>query len=185
MNRFEVKQGDCLIADPFLTDESFTRSVVLICEVNTSGALGFIINKSLPQKLDSLVKEIGNCPFPVHYGGPVKLDTLHFLHSRPDLFPDSFKIGHGIYWGGNFDVAMDLIKRNEIDGHEIKIFLGQSGWADEQLSREIDGNTWLKTESSQKLLFQENPKLIWKESIKTLGKKYEEIINYPLDPTLN
>jgi len=37
--------GILLIAEPFLKDPHFTRSVALICEHDQEGTVGFVLNK--------------------------------------------------------------------------------------------------------------------------------------------
>ena len=34
----------------------------------------------------------------------------------------------GIYWGGDFEMVTQLIKKNEIDLAKIRFFIGYSGW---------------------------------------------------------
>ncbi len=47
------EKGKFLIADPFLLDNYFSRSVVFVCEhENDLGTVGFMINRSLPDKLE-------------------------------------------------------------------------------------------------------------------------------------
>ena len=41
--------------------------------------------------------------FPVYSGGPVQLDSLHFLHQYPDLISGGIEVFDGVYWGGNFE----------------------------------------------------------------------------------
>jgi len=123
--------------------------------------------------------------FPVYYGGPVQMDTLHFLHQYPDLIPDAIKVNNDIYWGGNFESLTALIKNNSIDGSKIKFFVGYSGWGDGQLSGEMDEKSWLTVPASSNLVFNTAHDEIWKESLYHLGGEYEALVNYPIDPQLN
>ena len=47
-----------LIAMPGVEDESFSRSVVYLCEHSERGALGLIINKPMPLSLEGLLDKI-------------------------------------------------------------------------------------------------------------------------------
>ena len=47
-----------LIAMPGLMDESFSRSVVYMCEHSERGALGLIINKPSPMNMQSLFEKV-------------------------------------------------------------------------------------------------------------------------------
>nr|MBP7557106.1 YqgE/AlgH family protein [Chitinophagaceae bacterium] len=42
--------GILLIADPFLKDPNFLRTVVFLCESNEEGSFGFVINKFVSDK---------------------------------------------------------------------------------------------------------------------------------------
>ncbi len=44
--------GTMLIANPFLKDPNFLRSVIFLCEHNDEGTLGFVLNKSFSKRLD-------------------------------------------------------------------------------------------------------------------------------------
>ncbi|PZP52694.1 MAG: hypothetical protein DI598_00275 [Pseudopedobacter saltans] len=185
MDSIKIQAGDLLIADPFLKDSSFSRSVVLLCESDEGGSIGFILNKQLPHILGELVQEMEGYDFPVMYGGPVRMDTLHFLHSIPDLIPGGLSIANGVYWGGDFPMMLDSIKNGIANNQNLRLFLGQSGWSNNQLQNEINENTWLHTHAQQKIIFNSSTNDIWKEAVKLMGKKYQEVINYPIDPSLN
>ena len=82
--------GILLIADPFLKDPNFMRTVVFLCEHQDEGSFGFVLNKNYEYTLDELVSGLEDLrKIPVYLGGPVQMDTIHFLHQYPD------KIGGG------------------------------------------------------------------------------------------
>jgi putative AlgH/UPF0301 family transcriptional regulator len=54
--------GILLIADPFLKDPNFLRTVVLLCEHQTEGSFGFVLNRPIQNTLDELIPELR--PFP-------------------------------------------------------------------------------------------------------------------------
>lgn len=177
--------GVLLIADPFLKDPNFLRTVVLLCEHREQGSFGLVLNKQIEQTLDELVTDLDGFPFPVYYGGPVQMNTLHFIHQYPDLIPDSVKVANDIYWGGNFESLTALIKTNSIDEARIKFFVGYSGWGDGQLSDELKEKSWLTVSATRNLVFGTRHDEIWKDSLKHLGGEYETMVNYPIDPQLN
>jgi len=184
-NMISPDAGILLIADPFLKDPNFLRTVVLLCEHSQQGSFGFVLSKQIEQTLDELIPNLEGCNLPVYYGGPVQADTIHFLHQFPDLIPDSVKVSPGIYWGGNFETVTTLIKNNSIDLNRIKFFIGYSGWGDGQLTGELEEKSWLTVSANRKLVFNTDHDLIWKGSLRELGGNYEQMINYPIDPQLN
>src|SRR6218665_2157394 len=177
--------GILLIAEPFLKDPNFLRTVVLLCRHNTEeGSFGFIINKEYHQTLDELIPDLAGFEWPIYAGGPVQMDTLHYLHEYPELLPDSQQVCEGIYWGGDFELLKDLIKKGTIEPAKIKFFLGYSGWAQEQLDAEINEKSWLTIAASQQLVFDSPVEEIWRYSLKELGGKYALMIHFPTDPQL-
>ena len=181
----EPGPGILLIADPFLKDPNFLRTVVFLCEHRDEGSFGFVLNRKFEQTLDELIEGMEGFKLPVYYGGPVQMDTIHFLHQYPDEIPGSVKVTNQIYWGGEFERVMELIRLAVIDTKKIRFYIGYSGWSDGQLSTELKEKSWLTVKASRKLVFNTDYKEIWKESLKYLGGDYEIMVNFPIDPQLN
>ena len=91
----------------------------------------------------------------------------------------------GVYWGGDFDAVVNLIKNKTIDTGKIRFFIGYSGWSSGQLSEEMTEKTWLTVKANRKLVFQNKYEEIWKDALKHLGGDYEMMVNFPIDPQLN
>lgn len=161
------------------------RTVVFLCEHQQQGSFGFVLNKKYTHSLDELISDMEGYPLPVYDGGPVQRDTIHFLHQYPDLIPDSFAVTEKIYWGGNFETVMALIKSGSIDTNKIKFFIGYSGWGDGQLNDEMKEKSWLTVSTTRKLVFNTAPDEVWKESLQHLGGNYALLANYPVNPQLN
>lgn len=182
----KIQSGTVLIADPFLKDPNFLRTVIFLCEHNTEeGSFGFVLNRKLDYVVGDLITALDGHDFPVFYGGPVQQNTIHFLHRCPALITGGEEIANGIYWGGEFDEVAELIKNNKLDDTDVRLFLGYSGWGESQLENEFAEKTWLTTYSSEKLIFSADVNTIWKDALKQIGGKYEQLIHYPIDPQLN
>jgi putative transcriptional regulator len=177
--------GILLIAEPFLKDPNFMRTVVFLCDHQDEGSFGFVINKIYNHTLDELLNDLEELKLPVFYGGPVQMDTIHFLHQYPDLIPGSYEVLDGIYWGGDFETAITMIRDGSIDTSKIRFFIGYSGWGSGQLNDELKEKSWLTAQATRKLVFHRNTDEIWKDSLKELGGDYEMMANYPIDPQLN
>jgi len=181
----EPASGVLLIADPFLKDPNFMRTVVCLCEHQQEGSFGFVLNKKFEQTIDELITDLEGFKIPVYYGGPVQLDTIHFLHQYPDIIPDAVKVTDDIYWGGNFETVTALIKSDGIDLSKIKFFIGYSGWSEGQLADELKENSWITSSATRNLIFDTGFSEVWKESLRYLGGDYELLVNSPIDPQLN
>ena len=177
--------GVLLIADPFLKDDNFMRTVLLICRHSEDGSFGFVINKQYDLTLADLFTDMESFRIPVFIGGPVQMDTIHYIHQYPDFFPDSQQVTDDIYWGGDFEKLKEFIKEGKIDYSKIKFFIGYSGWEPGQLENEMEEKSWLTASSTQEIVFSTPVEEIWKASLKHLGGKYEMMINFPIDPQLN
>lgn len=177
--------GILLIAEPFLKDPNFMRTVVLLCDHQEEGSFGFVINRTFGHTLDELMNDIDQLKIPVYYGGPVQMDTIHFLHQYPQQIQGSYEVMNGIYWGGDFETAVALLREGSIDSSKIRFFIGYSGWGHGQLKEELNEKSWLTAEATRKLVFHKNTEQIWKDALKHLGGEYEMMSNFPIDPQLN
>jgi putative transcriptional regulator len=181
----DIAPGTLLISDPFLKDPNFMRTVVFLCEHRQEGSFGFVLNKTFDQELGDLIKNAEGIRFPVYEGGPVQKDTLHFLHQCPDLVTGGVEVIDGIFWGGDFEDVLSLLKENKIGKNDIRFFLGYSGWSEGQLSGELEEKSWITREAKKSFVFNMNTQQIWKTALKDLGGEYSQMINYPIDPQLN
>ncbi|HEU4609267.1 MAG TPA: YqgE/AlgH family protein [Chitinophagaceae bacterium] len=181
----EPGPGILLIAEPFLKDPNFQRTVVLLCDHQKEGSFGFVINRHFDHKLNELMNDMDDLSLPVFYGGPVQMDSLHFLHQYPEKIPGSYEVQAGIFWGGDFETAISLLREGSIKPDKIRFFIGYSGWSGGQLDMELKEKSWLTVGATRRVVFHNSASEIWKESLKLLGGEYEQLINYPTDPSLN
>jgi putative transcriptional regulator len=121
----------------------------------------------------------------VYAGGPVQLDSLHFLHQYPDLISGGIEVFDGVYWGGNFETLQIHLKNNDISKNKIRFFLGYSGWTEGQLDMELKEDSWITARATRKIIFETNASDAWKESLNVLGGDYKMMANFPIDPQLN
>jgi len=177
--------GILLIADPFLKDPNFKRTVVFLCEHQEEGSFGFVLNRTYEYTLDELITGVEDLKIPVFYGGPVQMDTIHFLHQYPGKIPGGFKVVDDVYWGGDFEAAVNLIRSGDVDTDKIRFYIGYSGWSKGQLSDELKEKSWLTVDATYKIIFHRNIDEIWKDSLRRLGGEYEMMVNFPIDPRLN
>ena len=100
----DVSVGKLLLAEPFMLDGHFKRSVVLITDHSVEmGTVGFVLNKPLRVNINNLISEFPKCAAGVFSGGPVQPDTIHYIHTAGDVLEGSQKIINGVYWGGDFE----------------------------------------------------------------------------------
>ena len=83
--------GKILLSDPFLDEDYFTRSVVLICNHNEEGTFGLVLNNYLEFDLHKVDESFPDVNAKISLGGPVENDSLFYIHEFGDV-EDSFEI---------------------------------------------------------------------------------------------
>ncbi len=178
--------GKMLLAEPFMYDPNFKRSVILLCEHAETGSLGFILNKELTLTLSDVITGVGHFNAPLFYGGPVEPDTLHFVHDMgPDRMEGAHEVVDGIYWGGNFEKLKKMMVKDQLSDVSIRFFLGYSGWQYGQLENEFQSNSWFVDQVTHNNVFTHFPTSLWKDMMEAKGENYRLVSQFPEDPTLN
>lgn len=181
----QVKKGNLLIAKPFLGDPNFERGVILICEHQSPGTFGFVLNQITELFLGDVLEETIYQDVPLHLGGPVEKNTLHFIHRRPDIISGGTEIMEGVYWGGDFENLQKLLNLNAIREDDVMFFIGYSGWGEGQLDEELSQDSWIVTDTTSDFLFTTPSDHFWREILRGMGGEYRSIAHYPTDPRLN
>lgn len=184
LNRIEPKKGKVLVSEPFMLDQYFKRSVVYLTEHNEEGTVGFMLNKSLDVEINEVLVDFPKIDAPVYLGGPVQPQNLFYLHNKGNLLNDSVRVDDEVYWNGNFEQLKEAIRQGLITKHDIRFFLGYSGWDGVQLRDELKENSWFVRDVPQKLLFS-NPEDLWKIIVKDSGSRISPMADFPEDPNLN
>ena len=178
-------QGKLLISEPFSKDFFFKRSVVLLAEHNEEGSFGIIMNKSIEFKLNDVISDFPEFDAKIFIGGPVKTDSIFFIHKLGYLFEDSMKIMDGLYWGGNIETIKEMIIANTLSKDDIRFFIGYSGWEPGQLEKELNRDSWIIADTNSSQIMHKSPTSLWKEIIKGLGDDYQILMNLPADALMN
>jgi putative transcriptional regulator len=156
-----------LIAMPGLSDESFSRSVVYLCEHSERGALGLIINKpsdmtikSLFDKVDLPLRREDLSQAPVFQGGPVHTERGFVLHES--LKPENDTTNESVYastmtipGGLEMTTSRDVLEALSTGAgpRRVLVSLGYSAWSQGQLESEIGENSWLTVEADPTVIF--------------------------------
>lgn len=180
----DIQSGRLLIAEPFLADTNFSRALVFLAEHGDEGTIGFILNRATKLTLGDLLPEIYTPLLPIFNGGPVQLDTLHMIHRMPQALGGN-EIAPGIFWGGSFESLQTAILENAYQPMDLRLFVGYAGWGPGQLEKEVQDGAWLVAAYNEKLIFETDANIAWRESIKHLGRDFQHLMNLPVNPQLN
>jgi putative transcriptional regulator len=157
-----------LIAMPGLMDESFSRSVVYMCEHSERGALGLIINKPSPMSMRSLFEKVelqlgrsDLIEIPVFQGGPVHTERGFVLHdpmsrAQADQQPEpAYASTLAIPGGLEMTTSKDVLEALSTGAgpKRVLITLGYAAWAQGQLESELAENSWLTVQADDHVIF--------------------------------
>ena len=181
-----LKSGKLLLADPYMQDPHFKRSVILLSDYSQSeGVVGFILNKPISKKINSLIDDFPEIESPVYYGGPVAPDTLHYVHDVGDILDGSIPLSDGLYWSGDYEKLKFLIESKLITNRNIKFFVGYSGWSPDQLEAELEGGSWILADMDPNYAFNIKSTQLWNKAMRNKGGHYTVIAEMPDSFILN
>ena len=104
-NHVLPSRGKVLISEPFLYDEMFGRSIILLVDHTLDGTMGLVLNKSLPLYLNDVLKDFKDVEnIPIYKGGPLCTDTLFYLHTLKGV-KDSLEIEENTWLIGSTNIA--------------------------------------------------------------------------------
>lgn len=178
---FTPGSGQLLISEPFLSDPNFKKTVILLCEHEEEGSIGFVLNRLLSFSTDEVIPGLLKMNFPIFYGGPVEENSLHFIHTYGQEIPNAFPIGDGLYWGGALEAINDLIDAGKADAANFKFFIGYSGWGIGQLEDEIEQKAWWLSGLDANIALSDDLEEIWPMAVKKLGPDFAYLANAPED----
>jgi putative transcriptional regulator len=180
-----AEKGRVLISEPFLPDSFFNRSIVYLAEHSPEGSVGFILNKVLDLNLNDAITGFDTWQEPLYMGGPVAPDTLHYIHTLGDIIPKSVWVHSNIFMGGDIDTIRTMIANGIIKKHQIRFFLGYSGWSKGQLEEELRENSWVIAQVSSDIIMKNKGVDTWKKVLRSLNNKYRIWADFPDSPDMN
>ena len=184
-NQPQPVKGCVLLAEPFLNDPYFKRTVILLCEHNDEGTFGFVLNNYIDVELDQVMDDMPTLNTRVSIGGPVKNSNLYYLHTLGTHLEDSVEVIEGVYLGGDFDALKDKITKGEVRANQVRFFVGYAGWSPSQLDAEIRKKSWYITNITADTLMDTHHEDLWKTVMEQQGSSGSLIANLPEDPSLN
>ena len=178
--------GDLLISEPMLPDPNFERTVILLCEHNEEGSIGFVLNKPSVLSFEEAIEGVKGFKAPLYIGGPVQQDTLHFIYRGEMDLEGTVDVTDEIGWGGNFEQLLTMMNNGSIQMENFRFFIGYSGWSPGQLDEELKQKSWIVVHgATASHIFDTNPDELWKKLLEDMGGKFKMFSNYPVDPRMN
>ena len=156
---------------PHMNDPFFSKSVVLICDHNSHGSMGVILNKKLDQEKFNLRSgdEALNNEKVIFFGGPVMINFTLLLHDEKKLEDSSYKISKNLF------LSNLGFNEKKIRISNKKCISGYAGWSKGQLENEIKNGDWIVQKARNDLIFGIDCEKIWNNAIESLGFNYDDL----------
>ncbi len=178
-------RGHLLLDGGKLCGSFFHRTVVLVCQHDSDGAFGLVLNRPTDKLVgEAIVADLPNTlrEHPLFLGGPVQPGAMSFLHTdsfllNPNVLPN-LALGHSL------DDLVDL-SDSFSPTNKVRVFAGYSGWSAGQLDDEMKRDAWVTHPATLDLVFDTEPDDLWKAILRQKGAKYRLVAEAPEDPSLN
>lgn len=178
-------RGQLLLDSGQLNGSFFQHTVVLVCQHDSEGAFGLVLNRSSGNKLGEMI--VADVPETLkeqtlYVGGPVQLSALSFLHSD-DFLPEA-SVMPNLDLGHSLDTLVELGESFSAT-RKMKMFAGYAGWSPGQLEEEMKRKAWITHPATLDLVFDFDPGKLWQQIMRQKGLKYRLIAEMPEDISLN
>ncbi len=184
-NQLSPARGRLLVSGPYLNDPYFRRTVVLLCEHDHEGSFGFVLNRFVDTDIADIMENMPPVLSRVSIGGPVQSGSLYYLHTLGPRIEGSVSVVDGVHMGGDFEQLRSALATDPKLGRHVRFFIGYSGWGQDQLQKELNERAWLVTPANKRRVMNTNVSNLWADTLRSMGRAYAPLANFPEDPALN
>ncbi len=176
-----------VVATPVLLDPNFVDTVVLLLDVDESGALGVVLNRPSPVPVAEVLEGWGDVvaePEVLFRGGPVSTEgalAVGLLRTT-ETVPVGFREVAGRLGLVDLDTPVELLD-GSLEG--MRIFAGYAGWGAGQLEDEISEGSWYVVPGQEPDVFRLDPADLWRDVLRRQPGQLAWHSTRPLDPELN
>lgn len=174
MNEPTYLTNQYIVAMPNLADPNFFHTVTYLCQHNSEGALGIVINRLAGMKLGEIFKQMdirstspAAADTSVFAGGPVQQDRGFVVHTNCGNWDATMAISHDI----SLTTSRDVIEAIAVGKgpEQYLVALGYAGWSSGQLEKEILDNAWLHIPFNKQVLFDTPVNMRWTSAADQIG----------------
>ena len=160
-----------LLSMPQLDDPNFSRSVVLLCQHDTDGAFGLVLNRPVTTTARIVPQDDPDAAteqeVEVWIGGPVEPERSWILIHDSSLDDRAVRVCEGVYLSTSARVLQSVIAAP--DQSRARLIAGYAGWGPGQLDEELAQSAWLIGDVHIDLVFDADPSTMWDTAIRRLG----------------
>lgn len=169
-------KGHLIVASPVIDDPDFFRTVVLVVDHGSDGAVGVVLNRpserEVAEPLPAWVSIVADPPV-LFVGGPVAPESA---------------VGLGLSVSPVALTAVDLHHdpeelRKRVSA--VRVFTGHAAWDPRQLEAEIIAGGWFVVDALPDDPLSPLPEELWSEVLRRQGGRLARLANFPPDPTAN
>jgi putative transcriptional regulator len=162
--------GQLLIATPALKGPPFERTVILVAQHSSDGALGIVINRPLGERpIAGLLKAFGadasgvTGNVQVFLGGPVDSEIGFVLHSADYHGDDAVDIDGRVALSSGPQILRDIGLGK--GPRQKLVAFGYAGWAPLQLDNELRQGVWDTVPDDPALVFDDDRTKVWSDAM--------------------
>jgi len=159
-----------LLSMPQLLDPNFARTVVLLCEYNSEGAFGLVLNRPTDVAASEMVRleppVLAGNDMPLWIGGPVEPQRGWILLAE-EPHTDFKCIRDGLYLSTSQVLLREVLETRPAP--RARVLAGYAGWGPGQLDEELAQSAWLMADVDLDLVFDVGADAMWETAIRRLG----------------
>ena len=176
--------GKLLVASRDLSDPAFAESVILVIHYDEGGTVGLMVNRRTEVPISRALRDLkvgGDRPDPVYRGGPVEsANVLALLRSR--VQPDEAAPVFGDVYLVSTKALLEKTLAKGTSPDEFRVYLGYCGWSRGQLENEVRQGSWQIFNRSADVVFDPEPKSLWRRLIARVEQNVASRIILPFNP---
>jgi putative transcriptional regulator len=159
-----------LLSMPQMQDPNFARTVVLLCDYNSDGAFGLVLNRPTDVAACEMVRldppVVGGNDMPLWIGGPVEPQRGWILLG--DEPSTEFKlIRDGLYLSTSPALLREVLETRPAP--RARVLAGYAGWGPGQLDEELAQSAWLMADVDLDIIFDLSADVMWETALRRLG----------------
>ena len=169
-----------LIATPSLDVPHFEHSVIYVCEHQSQGTVGLIINRPTPHGLRLIFEQLQIQPLhpeknqtPLLFGGPLQSDRGFVIHRPIGAWHSSLSLQPDV----TITTSNDIIRAIADDRGpaDALVAMGYVGWLEHQVENEIMQDAWMVCPFKAELMYDVPYANRWEAAGMSLGVNMNQL----------
>jgi putative transcriptional regulator len=151
-----------LVATELIKGDVFVKTVIVLMQHDSRGAMGIVVNRPTEVPLAELVSEgdaLSDYEGNIYWGGPVQMHGLRAILKTGNPPADAERLAGSVYLVSINDELTATLD----DPSNLRLYIGYAGWAPGQLDRELALGSWIVIDATEERVFAAEPTKLWNE----------------------